>query len=129
MEELTAVLRYFPLDPVTNPPNPIRQAVLDKVARETGTTITLAAVSGKSRTGEGDAIREDTMNSTIEEVSQTFITLTAMRRPFPGGARLSAVPGAAYGVRTWAVRPGKGNSFPALRRVRWLVLGCSICES
>ena len=36
MEELIAVLRYFPLDPVTNPPNPIRKADLDKIARETG---------------------------------------------------------------------------------------------
>ena len=77
MEELTAVLRYFPLDPVTNPPNPIRQADLDLIAGETGTTITLAAVSGKSRTGEGDVIREDTMNSAIEEVSQDVITITA----------------------------------------------------
>ena len=77
MEELTAVLRYFPLDPVTNPPNPIRQADLDRIARETGTMITLAAVVGKSRTVEGDAIREDTMNSAIEEVSQDVITIAA----------------------------------------------------
>jgi len=69
MEKLTAVLRYFPLDPVTNPPNPIWQADLDRIAGETGTTITLDAVSGKSRTAEGDVIREDTMNSAIEEVS------------------------------------------------------------
>ena len=77
MEELTAVLRYFPLDPVTNPPNLIRPADLDRIARETGTTITLAAVVGKSRTVEGDAIREDTMNSSIEEVSQHVITIAA----------------------------------------------------
>jgi hypothetical protein len=77
MEELTVVLRYFPLDPVTNPPNPIRQADLDRIARETGTTITPAAVVGKSRTVEGDAIREDTMNSAIEEVSQDVITIAA----------------------------------------------------
>jgi hypothetical protein len=77
MEELTAVLRYFPLDPVTNPPNPIRQADLDRIARETGTMITLAAVVGKSRTAEGDVIREDTMNSAIEEVSQDVITIAA----------------------------------------------------
>ena len=77
MEELTAVLRYFPLDPVTNPPNPIRQADLDRIARETGTMITLAAVVGRSRTVEGDTIREDTMNSAIEEVSQDVITIAA----------------------------------------------------
>jgi len=77
MEELTAVLRYFPLDPVTNPPNPIRQADLDRIARETGTTITPATVVGKSRTVNGDATREDTMNSAIEEVSQDVITIAA----------------------------------------------------
>jgi hypothetical protein len=76
MEELTAVLRYFPLDPVTNPPNPIRQADLDRVARETETTITLATVVGKGRTVEGDIIREDTMNSAIEDVSQDVITVS-----------------------------------------------------
>jgi hypothetical protein len=77
MEELTAILRYFPLDPVTNPPNPIRQADLDKVARDTGTTITLSTIVGKSRTQEGNIIREDTMNSAIEEVSQDVITIAA----------------------------------------------------
>ena len=77
MEDLTAVLRYFPLDPVTNPPQPILQPDLDRVARETGVKITLADVAGKSRTGVGDSIREDTMNSAIEEVSQQVITVSA----------------------------------------------------
>ena len=77
MKEFTAVLRYFPLDPVTNPPKTIWQADLDLVAGETGTAITLATVSGKSRTEDGDVIREETMNSTIEEVSQEVITVTA----------------------------------------------------
>ena len=77
MEDLTAVLRYFPLDPVTNPPQLIMQPDLDRVARETGVKITLADVAGKSRTGEGDSIREDTMNSAIEEVSQQAITISA----------------------------------------------------
>ena len=77
MEGLTAVLRYFPLDPVTNPPKPIWQADLDLIAGETGTTITHSSVSGKSRTGEGDMVREDTMNSAIEEVSQEVITMSS----------------------------------------------------
>ena len=77
MEELTAVLRYFSLDPVTNPPNHIKQADLDRIAGETGTAITLAGVVGKGRTVDGDIIREDTMNSAIEEVSQDIITVTA----------------------------------------------------
>ena len=76
MEELVAVLRYFPLDPVTNPPNLIRKADLDKIARETGTSISLDTVVNKGRTVDGDVIREETMNSTIEEVSQEVITVT-----------------------------------------------------
>ena len=77
MEELIAVLRYFPLDPVTNPPNPIRKADLDKIARETGADIALDSVSNKDRTVDGDVIREETMNSAIEEVSQEVITVSA----------------------------------------------------
>jgi len=76
MEELIAVLRYFPLDPVTNPPNPIRKADLDKIARETGASISLDTVINKDRTVNGDVIREETMNSTIEEVSQEAITVS-----------------------------------------------------
>lgn len=77
MKDLTAVLRYFPLDPVTNPPKTIWQADLDLIAGETGTTINHSSVSGKSRTIEGDMVREDTMNSAIEEVSQDVITVIA----------------------------------------------------
>jgi len=76
MEELIAVLRYFPLDPVTNPPNPIRKADLDKIARETGAAIALDKVNNKGRTVDGDVIREETMNSAIEEVSQEIITVS-----------------------------------------------------
>jgi hypothetical protein len=77
MKDLTAVLRYFPLDPVTNPPKTIWQADLDLIASETGAIITHSSVSCKSRTIEGDMVREDTMNSAIEEVSQDVITVTA----------------------------------------------------
>lgn len=77
MKELTAVLRYFPLDPVTNPPKTIWQADIEQIAKDSGTMITLASVSGKGRTVNGDVIREDTMNSAIEEVSQTVITIEA----------------------------------------------------
>jgi len=109
MEELTAVLRYFPLDPVTNPPNPIRRADLDRIARETGTTITLAAVVSKSRTVEGDIIREDTMNSAIEEVSQDVITVsaqdeTAFTKAVRALFRLYRAPRTVFG--TWGSSPG-----------------------
>jgi pyruvate-formate lyase-activating enzyme len=77
MEQMIAVLRYFPLDPVTDPPNPIRKADLDSIARETGVAISLDTVSNKGRIVDGDMIREETMNSAIEEVSQKVITVTA----------------------------------------------------
>jgi hypothetical protein len=108
MKDLTAVLRYFPLDPVTNPPKPIWQADLDIIAGETGATITLAAVSGKSRTGEGDVIREDTMNSSIEEVSQDVITVTcqdeqAFTQAIRAIFRLYRAPRTVFG--TWGSSP------------------------
>jgi len=77
MKELTAKLRYFPLDPVAAPPTPIRKADLEKIARDTGAQITLENIVSPSRKVQGDIIREDTMESHIEEVSQDIITVTA----------------------------------------------------
>ncbi len=77
MEEIMAKLRYFPLDLVSAPPNPIRKADLEKIARETGTEISLETVVNKSRTVQGDVMREQTMDSHIEEVSQDVITVSA----------------------------------------------------
>jgi len=104
MEELIAVLRYFPLDPVTNPPNPIRKADLDKIARQTGTSISHDVVVNKGRTVDGDIIREDTMNSAIEEVSQEVITVscndeTALRAAVRALFKLYRAPRTVFG--TW----------------------------
>jgi hypothetical protein len=108
MEELIAVLRYFPLDPVTNPPNPIREADLDKIARETGAAISLDTVNNKGRTVDGDVIREDTMNSAIEEVSQEVITVscgdeTAFRSAVRALIKLYRAPRTVFG--TWGSSP------------------------
>ena len=108
MEELIAVLRYFPLDPVTNPPNPIRKADLDKIARETGADIALDSVSNKDRTVDGDVIREETMNSAIEEVSQEVITVsagdeTAFRSAVRALFKLYRAPRTVFG--TWGSSP------------------------
>jgi len=104
MEELIAVLRYFPLDPVTNPPNPISKADLDKIARETGSSISLDMVVNKGQTIDGDVIREDTMNSAIEEVSQEVITVsckdeTAFRSAVRALLKLYRAPRTVFG--TW----------------------------
>jgi len=108
MEELTAILRYFPLEPVTNPPNPITQGDLDRVACETGTKISLTTVVGKSRTVDGDVIREDTMNSAIEEVSQQAITVsspdeTAFKAAVRALFKLYRAPRTVFG--TWGSSP------------------------
>ena len=108
MEELIAVLRYFPLDPVTNPPNPISKADLDKIARETGAAISLDTVTSKGRTVDGDVIREETMNSTIEEVSQDVITVscgdeTAFRSAVRALFKLYRAPRTVFG--TWGSSP------------------------
>jgi len=104
MEELIAVLRYFPLDPVTNPPTPIKKADLDKIARETGADITLNTINNKDRTIDGDVIREETMNSAIEEVSQEVITVscgdeTAFRSAVRALFKLYRAPRTVFG--TW----------------------------
>jgi hypothetical protein len=108
MEELIAVLRYFPLDPVTNPPKPIKKADLNKIARETGTAISLDTISNKGRTVEGDVIREDTMNSAIEEVSQEVITVssgdeTAFRSAVRELIKLYRAPRTVFGA--WGSSP------------------------
>ena len=108
MEELIAVLRYFPLDPVTNPPNPISKSDLDTIARETGASISLDMVVNKGQTIDGDVIREDTMNSTIEEVSQEAIIVssrdeTAFRSAVRALFKLYRAPRTVFG--TWGSSP------------------------
>jgi hypothetical protein len=108
MEELIAVLRYFPLDPVTNPPNPIRKADLDNIARATGASVSLDTVTNKGRTVDGDIIREETMNSAIEEVSQEVITVTcgnetAFRSAVRALLKLYRAPRTVFG--TWGSSP------------------------
>jgi hypothetical protein len=77
MDKIIAKLRYFPLDAVAGPPLPIGQADLDKIGRETHADISVHSVVARNRTVNGDIIREDTMNSTIEEVTQDVITVSS----------------------------------------------------
>jgi hypothetical protein len=109
MEELTVKLRYFPLDPVAAPPNPIRTDDLKKIAGATGTQITLENIVNKSRTVQGDIMREDTMDSHIEEVSQDVITVSAgdeksMRAAIGALFKLYRAPRTVFG--TWGSSPG-----------------------
>lgn len=77
MDKIVAKLRYFPLDTVAGPPVPIRQDDLDRIGRETHTDIKLNSVMARNRTVKGDIVREDTMNSTIDEVTQDVITVSS----------------------------------------------------
>lgn len=77
MEEIMAKLRYLPLGPTCGPAAPIKKNDLDKIARKFGVEISLEEVAGKNLTTEGDIIREDTMDSTLEEITQTVVTVSA----------------------------------------------------
>jgi len=108
MENLTAKLRYFPLDPVAAPPTPVRKSDLEKIAAQTGAAISLENIVNKSRTVQGDIIREDTMDSHIEEVSQDVITVSArdektFRNAIRALFKLYRAPRTVFG--TWGSTP------------------------
>jgi hypothetical protein len=77
MEIITAKLRYHPLDTVAGTPIPIRKGDLDKIAASTGAAIGLEHIIAKNRTETGGVVREETMDSVIEEVSQDVISISS----------------------------------------------------
>ena len=77
MAEIMANLRYHPLGPVCGPFVPIKKDDLDTIAREHGVSISAEEIVGKNRQDVGGAIQEETMDSTIEEVSQTVVTVSS----------------------------------------------------
>jgi hypothetical protein len=99
-----AKLRYFPLDPVAGPPAPIRKEDLDRIAAETGAAISLHNVVARNRTTSGGIVREETMDSTMDEVSQDVITVssdheTAFRSAIRSLIKLYRAPRTVYA--TW----------------------------
>ena len=76
MAEIMAKLRYHPLGPVCGPFVPIEKDDLDTIAREHGVSISAEEIVGKNRQDVGGVIQEETMDSTIEEVSQTVVTVS-----------------------------------------------------
>jgi len=104
MDKLTAKLRYHPLDPVAGTAVPIRKADLDKIAASTAVTIDLEHITAKNRAETAGVVREETMNSTIEEVSQDVITVSsedamAFRRAVRSLIDLYRAPRTVFG--TW----------------------------
>ena len=77
MVDIVAKLRYFPLGPVCGPAVPVRVRDLDDIATRYNVGITLDEVEGKNAHKDGDAIREETIESTVEEISQLIITVTS----------------------------------------------------
>ena len=77
MEEIMAKLRYLPLGPTCGPAVPIKKSDLDKIAAKSGVDISMDEVAGKNLRLEGRMMREDTMDSTLEEITQTVVTVSA----------------------------------------------------
>ena len=77
MAEIMAKIRYHPLGPAYGPFVPIKKSDLDNIAREHGVVISLEEIVGKNRQEVGGNIREETMDSTIEEITQTVVMVSA----------------------------------------------------
>jgi len=75
--EIVAKMRWYPLGVTASPLVPIEKGDLDNIAKEYAVCISLEEVVGKNREIEGDIIREETMDSTIEEVTQTVVTVSS----------------------------------------------------
>ena len=77
MAEIMAKIRYHPLGPICGPFIPIKKDDLDKIAREHSVSISVEEIVGKNRQKVGEMIREETMNSALEEITQTVVTVSA----------------------------------------------------
>ena len=77
MADIIAKLRYFPLGPVAGTLKPIQAGDFDTMASKHGVVITLDRIEGKNSRMSGDKVREETMESAVEEISQLVITVIA----------------------------------------------------
>jgi hypothetical protein len=77
MEEIMAKIRWLPLGPSCEANVPITQKDLDKIGKERGVNIAVEEVIAKNLQRQGDVMREETMDSTLEEITQTVVTVTA----------------------------------------------------
>lgn len=86
MDDLKVVLRYFPVGEVAGPAKKIAAKDLEAIAKGHGVSIKLEEIEGKDATTENGNIREETMNSPIEQISQSTITITAENEKVLRGA-------------------------------------------
>jgi hypothetical protein len=77
MEKIMAKLRWLPLGPSCGPNVPIIPKDLDEIAKQHGVTISVEEVIAKNLQKQGDVFREETMDSTLEEITQTVVTVSA----------------------------------------------------
>ena len=77
MPEIMAKIRWYPLGPTAGPFVPIKKNDLDSVAKKLGVNISLEEVVGKNYQEIEGVIREETMDSTLEEITQTVVTVSA----------------------------------------------------
>jgi len=75
--EIMAKIRWYPLGPTAGPFVPIKKNDLDSVAKKLGVNISLEEVVGKNYQEIEGVIREETMDSTLEEITQTVVTVSA----------------------------------------------------
>lgn len=75
MSEIMAKLRWYPGDPLVE----IRKEFLEKVSEKYGADISLEEVAGKGKelVIEGEIAQEVTADSTLEELTQTVVTVSA----------------------------------------------------
>ena len=77
MGEIIAKMRWYPLGPAAGPSVPIKKGDLDQIAREHGVSISVEEVEGKNSKEVDSVLREETMDSTLEEITQTVVTVSS----------------------------------------------------
>ncbi len=73
MSKLVGKLRWYPCDPLVK----VTQEDLAEIGRKCGVGISVDELKGKDFISEGEVLYEETMNSSLEEISQTVVTILA----------------------------------------------------
>jgi len=73
MLKIVGKLRWYPGDASVE----IRQQDLDKIAQDYGVSISIDEVKGRHFVTDREMVYEETMNGSLEEITQTVVTLVA----------------------------------------------------
>ncbi len=73
MSNIVGKLRWYPGDALTA----LRQQDLNKIAQSCNVNITLNEVKGTVFVTEGQTVYEETKNGSLEDITQTVVTITA----------------------------------------------------